>query len=329
MDDLETSDRSLVSPPGPAAGPDARCADGDGGQARWLGHCVGDAAGFLSASWDTAPYVNRGEPGRFSDVIGLSELSQLIAMGVIPGSKIRLIRGGRPVPERFWSTEEKHALVPDIKHISRLLREGHSMSISHLEQFAPGVHTLCSGLGSELSRRIRAYLHLTPPSSQGFLPHYDNHDVIVLQLEGEKEWQVFERATSAPVHPTNITPEPGQSPVLTVTIRRGDSLYVPRGFVHCAATTQQLSLHVSVGIFAITVADALRDVIKQIADEPALTRTLAAGFTSRPADLAPLLAQAAHVIDQRLADPARVRALAAGFCGEWQSSLHGGHDDLL
>ena len=31
---------------------------------------------------------------------------------------------------------------------------------------------------------------MTPPQNQGFSNHYDVHDVFVLQIEGEKRWQI-------------------------------------------------------------------------------------------------------------------------------------------
>lgn len=41
--------------------------------------------------------------------------------------------------------------------------------------------------------------YLTPPGSQGFAPHYDDIDAIILQLEGKKLWRAY-------IDPDNILP---------------------------------------------------------------------------------------------------------------------------
>ena len=35
------------------------------------------------------------------------------------------------------------------------------------------------------------FRYLTPPGSQGFAPHYDDIEAIVIQLEGRKHWKLY------------------------------------------------------------------------------------------------------------------------------------------
>ena len=63
--------------------------------------------------------------------------------------------------------------------------------------------------------------YITPPGSQGFDLHRDDHDVFVLQVSGEKHWIVYDdrdRARSLIDH----------------SLARGETLYVPKGFPHTA-----------------------------------------------------------------------------------------------
>lgn len=76
----------------------------------------------------------------------------------------------------------------------------------------------------------------TPGGSQGFAPHYDDVDVFLLQLEGEKDWKLhaplsdvdhLARHSSEDYTEAEVGP-----PILTTTLRAGDMLYMPRGTIH-------------------------------------------------------------------------------------------------
>jgi lysine-specific demethylase/histidyl-hydroxylase NO66 len=286
--------------------------------AYWLGRCVGDPERFLATSWGRAPWVHRGSPDQFDGVFSSDELNRLLAMGIIPSVKVRMVSQGRLVPDRAWAAEEKRTLIPDSKRIAGLVTSGYTLAIKQMEWFAPGLFELCTSLHAELSYLVGTNVYLTPPSGQGFRNHYDDHDVLVLQLEGDKDWQVFDRTTDQPLcGATNVTIPPDQPPVVATRLAPGDSLYVPRGFVHSAAAAGSTSLHVSVGIYAATVADLLRYALGQLEQAPELGALLAPGFTARPDELKPLLAGARQALIEQLAEPARLGELTRGFCRSW------------
>jgi lysine-specific demethylase/histidyl-hydroxylase NO66 len=294
-----------------------RWTDLDGNQVRWLGRCVGDPEHFLGTSWGRAPWVHRGSPDQFDKVFSSDELNRLLAMGIIPSAKVRMVSQGRLVPDRAWAAEEKRTLVPDSKRIARLAANGYTLTIRQIEQYAPGLAELCAGLRAELSHPVGMNLFFTQSSSQGFGPHYDPHDAFVLQLEGEKDWQVFNRASDRPQHATNVTLASGECPVLVARLTPGDSLYVPRGFAHSAAAADSGSLHVTIGIYAASVTALLRYVLSESAPSQALATALPPGFAARPEELRTLLASGVQALCEELADPARLDGLADGFCRDW------------
>ncbi|WP_236595498.1 cupin domain-containing protein, partial [Mycobacterium paraintracellulare] len=57
---------------------------------------------------------------------------------------------------------------------------------------------LSHSLEVELNFPTRVNAYVTPPDATGFAPHYDPHDVLVLQIRGSKTWHV---STGAPVPP--------------------------------------------------------------------------------------------------------------------------------
>jgi hypothetical protein len=109
--------------------------------------------------------------------------------------------------------------------------------------------------------------------------HHDTHDVFCLQVAGEKRWLVYPPALELPLKDQRYDSSlggPGE-PVLDVTLRAGDALYLPRGWLHEAVTSDRDSLHLTVGVNVYTWVDAARAALEETArEEPQLRRAVAA-----------------------------------------------------
>lgn len=127
----------------------------------------------------------------------------------------------------------------------------------------------CRELEAELGHPGQANAYYTPASAQGFAVHHDTHDVFCLQIEGEKRWLVYPPVLELPLKQQKYVPamgEPGE-PVMDVTLRAGDMLYLPRGWLHQAMTSDVPSLHLTVGINVATWRDAVREALDEAARE--------------------------------------------------------------
>jgi len=89
----------------------------------------------------------------------------------------------------------------------------------------------------------------------------------VIQLEGTKHWQVWATPESRRlgVDRDYTLAELGK-PLLDVSLRPGDVLYVPYGTPHVAAAEEQVSLHVTVVALARTWAQLLLPILEQVLD---------------------------------------------------------------
>jgi ribosomal protein L16 Arg81 hydroxylase len=56
------------------------------------------------------------------------------------------------------------------------------------------------------------------------------------------------------------------------TLNAGEALYVPRGMMHAATTTDETSLHITLGVLTYTWADLLIDCISEITERSAAWR---------------------------------------------------------
>jgi hypothetical protein len=130
----------------------------------------------------------------------------------------------------------------------------------------------------ELGQPVQANAYYTPRRSQGFAVHHDTHDVFVLQVAGRKHWRVYEPLLELPLKHQRWSPSlgaPGE-PVLELTLGPGDTLYLPRGWLHEALTSAEDSLHLTVGVNAHTWVDALRAALDECEEDVEFRRSVPA-----------------------------------------------------
>lgn len=146
-----------------------------------------------------------------------------------------------------------NAVVVDATELWTNYEEGCTIRLLCPHKLNDAVQTLLSTLEMEFQCMVGANAYLTPPrSSQGFAPHYDDIDAFCLQLQGSKRWKVYEPTIELPrASSEDFTPDDleGKKPTLDMTLREGDILYMPRGWIHQACTLKddtEHSLHLTV-----------------------------------------------------------------------------------
>ena len=103
--------------------------------------------------------------------------------------------------------------------------------------------------------------------------HYDEYDIIVIQLEGSKRWFV----STDPPGLNNQWKRPGETPPTmeryqTVTLEPGDVAYLPRGTPHTVESLTE-SIHLSIGFVPVTLRDAMIAAIDLLSDRDRSLRT--------------------------------------------------------
>jgi Cupin superfamily protein len=135
-------------------------------------------------------------------------------------------------------------------------QQGYTLALNRAQHQWPAIHLLCKNIEESLSRytyplpfgTVYAGLFLTPPDAQGLSLHYDMVDVFILQLEGSKQWSIYNQSEMFPSQRSaHLNKEVLGDPMLTLRLNPGDMLYVPAGYPHEAYTDKGHSLHLSVG----------------------------------------------------------------------------------
>ena len=78
------------------------------------------------------------------------------------------------------------------------MRAGGTLVLDQLHHREPKLGLLCRVLAAELGHRFQTNLYLTPSNGKGFTPHWDNHDVFILQVVGSKNWNIEKQRRALP-----------------------------------------------------------------------------------------------------------------------------------
>lgn len=255
---------------------------------RWL---LGDHAdSFLNDAYERQAVVARhNDPGRFSRLLSVADVDQVVAETDLQRGMLSMADSSRRLDEADFVSPSG---AVDRDAVARLYAAGGTVILNQLHQSDRSMAALCRSLEMVFSCHVQTNIYLTPPSAQGFHTHYDNHDVFVIQVEGEKAWRLFDRPVDAPYRGEGFQPDahPVGEPVQTFTLRAGDCAYVPRGLMHDAATSgDQPSLHITCGLIVRTWADLILEAVSEVCvNDPAFRRALPPGFAGRTFDRAAL-----------------------------------------
>jgi hypothetical protein len=166
--------------------------------------------------------------------------------------------------------------------VDRVLAEwerGATIVLQGLHLTRPSVGAFCRSLEQTLGHPAQANAYYTPRAAQGLPVHHDTHDVFVLQVAGEKRWRVYEPVFELPLKNQRYSAElggPGEK-VEDRVLKPGDTLYLPRGWLHEAVTSATDSLHLTIGVNVVTWLDAFKAALDELGDDFRFRRSWQSG----------------------------------------------------
>lgn len=234
-------------------------------------------------------------PRDFSDLLGPAMVDEIIAERGVRTPFVRMAREGALVDRAcFTRAGGFGAQMPDQIDPDGVLTEfaaGATIVLQGLHRFWPPIIDFVRGMTSDVGHPVQTNAYITPPANRGFDPHYDVHDVFVLQVSGTKRWRVHEPVHHHPLpdqpwtdHREAIAERAEDEPVVDAVLEPGDCLYLPRGWVHSAVAQGDTSIHLTVGVAPFTGHDVATAVIDALASEEDLRASLPLGLA--PVDAA-------------------------------------------
>jgi ribosomal protein L16 Arg81 hydroxylase len=160
--------------------------------------------------------------------------------------------------------------------------EGCTIIFNGIDDIDPEVAKQVRPLDKTFKGKTTANAFLTPPNSKGFLPHFDTHDVFIVQTSGTKKWVLYQKEMDLPLDNQIylIDQDKLETPVAEYLLEPGDVLYIPRGMVHGSFTEDEHSLHITVGIRPLLGVDYMNKMLETLSENDVSFRKSIAGMSS-------------------------------------------------
>lgn len=278
---------------------------------------------FAERHWGREPLLSRAAGG-FDDLFSLAAADELIATRGLRTPFVRMANEGYLLDSRrFTGPAGFGAEVGDQLDSGKALVEfasGSTIVLQGLHRTWAPIAEFARLLSAEMAAPAQVSAHITPASSRGFDPDYDLHDVFVIQIHGEKHWTIHAPVNEHPLHEhpgeeqrTAVAARAKEKPIIDVTFRPGEVLYLPRGWIHSAVATGGTSIHLAVGVAAFTRWDIARQLITAATGHAALRAPLPLGLDYADVDsLTPVVQETIAALVAALAHP-DVPAVASGL----------------
>lgn len=223
--------------------------------------------------WSGAEELGRGlvrgsmdDPVLVSRIMTPNRLLDIAMRRSLNRPQFRCFQNGEEVHPAIYYTDSvsprgQSISMVNMRSLGMLLREGATVIMDQANVFDPTMDVACRALQWWSRERVQVNAYLTTNDAAGFPLHWDDHDVVIVQLAGEKEWEVRSTSRRVPMYrDSDPNSTPSDEIIWSGVMRTGDVMHIPRGHWHQATRTGSgsgKSLHITFGITKRTGASWL------------------------------------------------------------------------
>ncbi|MBI3563332.1 MAG: hypothetical protein HY080_16635 [Gammaproteobacteria bacterium] len=147
----------------------------------------------------------------------------------------------------LWKlVQTKKLLFMDKEVLNDQLKRGAALVLEGLDILDPTLNAFVAKLDEALPCALaNCVAFFSRHENEAYGGHCDSDDVLVVQLEGEKRWEIYTPQQRRYFNNSPLSTEQMQPLVTQVLMRPGDGLYVRAGVPHRCQTMSDYSLHLS------------------------------------------------------------------------------------
>jgi ribosomal protein L16 Arg81 hydroxylase len=198
--------------------------------------------------------IKRGDVNFYDSIISLFDIDQVLFSQKLFTPSFRLVNSRTDTYPDTSTYCYKGTNVVNPKKFVQGFTEGNTLAMAGFQHIHHNLRKFCFDMENLFGHPFQTNLYLTPKDSKGFSPHWDSHDVLVLQISGTKYWKIYENGVV--LADTQLKFEKKEfdagKVIDEILLEPGDFLYIPRGLTHDAYTDESHSLHVTTGMLGYT-----------------------------------------------------------------------------
>uniref|UniRef100_A0A6M2CRE5 Bifunctional lysine-specific demethylase and histidyl-hydroxylase n=1 Tax=Rhipicephalus microplus TaxID=6941 RepID=A0A6M2CRE5_RHIMP len=226
---------------------------------------------FMSKHWEQEPFVSQNRPSQakyWSPLFGKDRFFDLLKEKQIYFAKdVAVCKYEDGKRTNF----ERHGRVTEAKMKKLFEGDKATLQIHQPQRWVDGFWEVLEKLECFFGCLVGCNVYITPPSAQGLAPHYDDVEVFIVQLEGEKCWKLYKPPVELPrTYSKDFNADEIGQPTHEFTLKPGDLLYMPRGTIHQALTPESSgthSTHVTISTYQNhTMGDCLKSLAPDLID---------------------------------------------------------------
>ncbi|XP_029434806.1 ribosomal oxygenase 2 isoform X2 [Rhinatrema bivittatum] len=191
---------------------------------------------FFQHYWEKKPLLIQREDSAMADcyqaLFQLADLKELSSQGIFYGRDLnvcRCVNGKKKILN-------KEGNINYVQLKRDFDQKKATIQFHQPQRFKDPLWRLQAELECFFGSLVGSNVYITPPAAQGLPPHYDDVEVFILQLEGQKHWRLY-KPTILLAREYNVQSESCiGSPTHEFILKPGDLLYFPRGTIHQADT---------------------------------------------------------------------------------------------
>jgi hypothetical protein len=228
---------------------------------------------FLTSHWEKKIFINK-ENTRTDLPFSTKDLEKILSQTGLTNSDLRLTSVDQKIMSYQYCLEDGSI---NIQKAYFFFNRGSTIVLRSVENHNQWLRDLCFQIKTDLGnvKRLFVNLYLTPENSQGFFHHYDTEDVFIVQIEGEKQWSLYDAPYPLPMEDQTFSTKsvkPRKSALKNILLKKGEVLYIPRGIIHEAKAQDKISCHLTISIISFTWHDIIAAHQKHLSNSNILFR---------------------------------------------------------